>query len=519
MSLKMQVYKLIDDTARLCQDCPGSEPLQKILEEMRDRLSAPLRVAVAGIMKAGKSTFMNALIGDNVVYTGNLETTYTVCWFKYAKEPFVTICFRDGETLWVEYNELAKWSVREYEKENPRINDVKYLIIHYPSEVLKHLEFIDTPGLNSVYGTDAQNTLDFLEIKSSEDTIQETSMADAIIYAFSRSAGGFDEELLKAFHQGGTSQSSPINSVGILTKTDATGIWDITGDMTPVQAASSVADTIMGNVNMQRLVYATFPVCAKAVEGYSSLKEEDWDVMKRLAAVSQNELADLLFDAETFAVSDDDYFMEFGDTATRSHLVNALGQYGIIEICRQLSKGTDANDIKQVLSQSCGITEVRNMLLSHFGNRTFLIKSRFIFNKLQTLSKELRRTQKDNQQLVDVCEELDNKIDELMTGIQTLNELRILQYFYNGQLKFVDEDEKEDFLQVTGEYGREPEQRLGVKSSVSMSELMRIAREKTEKWHEKASSFMMPNTYVDAASTIARSYEHIHYYLSALCDE
>lgn len=74
-------------------------------------------------------------------------------------------------------------------------------------------------------------------------------------------------------------------------------------------------------------------------------------------------------------------------------------------------------------------------------------------------------------------------------------------------------------MQVTGEYGREPEQRLGVESSVSMNELMRIAKEKTEKWHEKASSFMMPNTYVDAASTIARSYEHIYYYLSALCDE
>lgn len=519
MSLKMQVYKLIDDTARMCQGCPGSEPLQKVLGEMRDRLSAPLRVAVAGIMNAGKSTFMNALIGDNVVFTGNLETTYTVCWFKYAKEPFITVCFRDGETLRAEYNELAKWSVREYEKENPRINDVKYLIIHYPSEVLKRLEFIDTPGLNSVYGTDQQNTLDFLEIKSSEETIQETSMADAIIYAFSRSAGGYDEEQLKAFHQGGANQSTPINSVGILTKTDATGIWDITQDRTPVEAASSVADSIMNDVNMKRLVYATFPVCAKAVEGYSSLQEEDWDSLKKLAAVSRNELVDLLFDAEIFAVSDDDYFMEFGNPAVRSRLINALGQYGIMEICQQLSMGTDVNEMKQVLSQRCGITKVRDMLLSHFGNRTFLIKSQFIFNKLRDLSGKLCRTQRDNRRLVDVCEELENKIDELMTGIQTLNELRILQYYYNGQLDFVDDDESEDFMQVTGEYGREPEQRLGVESSVSMSELMRIAKEKTEKWHEKASSFMMPNTYVDAASTIARSYEHIYYYLSALCDE
>ncbi len=519
MSLKIQVYKLIDDTLRLCMGCPGSEPLQKMLEEMKGRLDAPLRVAVAGIMKAGKSTFMNTLIGENVVYTGNLETTYTVCWFKYAPDPYITVCFRDGETLRTEYDELAKWSVRKYEKENPRINDVKYLIIHYPSEVLKHLEFIDTPGLNSVYGTDAQNTLDFLEIKGSEDTLHETSVADAIVYAFSKSAGGFDEELLKAFHQGGSDQTSPINSVGILTKTDATGIWDITGSQTPVQAAASVAESIMKNVNMKRLVYATFPVCAKAVEGYSSLTDEDWAVLERLAAVPDNELVDILFDAEVFAASDDSYFMGFGSTEGRSRLINALGQYGILELCRQLSRGTARDDMKQILSDKCGITDIRNMLLSHFGNRTFLIKSRFIFNKLRALSKELCRSKRDNRQLANVCGELENRIDELMTSIQTLNELRILQYYYNGQLKFVDEDEFEDFMQVTGEYGREPEQRLGIKASATMSELKRIAQEKTEKWHEKASSFMMPNTYVDAATTIARSYEHIYYYLSALCDE
>lgn len=166
-----------------------------------------------------------------------------------------------------------------------------------------------------------------------------------------------------------------------------------------------------------------------------------------------------------------------------------------------------------------GMADVRSMPLSHFGNRTFLIKSQFIFSHLKALSRELRRANKDNSHLINICEELDNRIDELMTGVQTLNELRILQYYYNGQLKFLDGDEFEDFMQVTGEYGREPEKRLEVNGSVSMHELMVIAKEKTEKWHEKASAFMMQGTYVDAAATIARSYEYIYYYLSALCDE
>lgn len=519
MSLKSQVYQLIEDTMRLCGGCPGAETLKKSLEEMKERLDMPLRVAVAGIMKAGKSTFMNALIGDNLVYTGNLETTYTVCWFKYAEKPFITVCFRNGDTLEEKYENLALWSVRTYEKENPRINDVKYLIVHYPSEVLKKLEFIDTPGLNSQYGTDAQNTLDFLDIQGSEDTIRETSMADAIIYAFSRSAEGFDEELLKAFQQGGSHMSSPINSVGILTKPDVTGIWHILEDMTPVQAAFPVAESIMKNDNMRRLVYATFPVCAKAVEGFSALSEDDWRLLDKLAAAPREQVIDLLFDAGSFAGSRDSSFMEFGDIETRSRLMGLLGQYGILELCGQIAVGMTREEMKEILSKKCGMTDVRDMLLSHFGNRTFLIKSQFIFNNLMALSREIRRTNRNNGQLLNVCEELENRIDELMTGVQTLNEFRVLQYYYNGQLRFLDEDEFEDFMQVTGEYGREPEKRLGVNSSLSMNELMLVAKEKTEKWHEKSSAFMMQGTYVDAAATIARSYEYIYYHLSALCDE
>lgn len=83
--------------------------------------------------------------------------------------------------------------------------------------------------------------------------------------------------------------------------------------------------------------------------------------------------------------------------------------------------------MKEILSKKCGMTDVRNMLLSHFGNRTFLIKSQFIFNRLKALSRELRRTNRNNGQLLNVCEELENRIEELMTGVQTLNELRILQ--------------------------------------------------------------------------------------------
>lgn len=514
MSLKADLLKLLDNSIRLCGGSDDCETLKKILTDMKMRINEPLRVAVSGIMKAGKSTFMNALMGERLVYTGTKETTYTVCWFKYAKEPYITVVFRNGEKENAPFEDLEKWSVRTYTKENPRIDDVKYIMIYYPNEILKQLEFIDTPGLNSNYVTDAKNTLDFLAVRSSEETIEEMSAADAIIYAFQRSAGGFDESLLSAF-KGNFGNSSPINSIGILTRTDDSGIWEVESGISPVTAAEPVKNTIMKNESMKRVIFSVFPVCAKQVEGFSDLDDTDWKTLGELAQLDKDELADLLFDAMDFEQSGDIP----GSIESRTHIMESVGQYGIVEICRQLSLGKNKEQIHDILVESCGIKQVRDILKTHFGNRTFLIKSQFIFNSLRTAIREFRENPASSPQLAAICENIDNKIEELLSDVQTLNELRILQYYYNGQLNFIDDDEKEDFFHITGEYGREPEKRLNISETVSIHEMVEIARRKTEKWHEKASSFMMPNTYVDAAETIARSYEYILYHLSALCEE
>ena len=518
MSLKSEVYSLLNNASRLCRDCPEAGELLKTIDELRGRLESPLRVAVAGIMKAGKSTFMNALMGADILYTGELETTYTVGWFKYGESPSITVCFRDGTTLEAPFSDLGRWSVRAYEKENPRINDVKYLIIYYPSPVLKQLEFIDTPGLNSVYGTDAQNTMDFLALQGSEDTLYETSMADAVIYAFNRTVAGFDKDILDAFHSGGQS-SSPINSLGILTKVDMGGVWDIFSGLTPVEAGKAVTDNVMKNPNVKGLLFSVFPVCAKVVEGYFGLKDEDWEALKLISKTPQEELEELLFDAATFADSTEPAYMALGTPKARRELIRQVGQYGILEIARQLREDKTREEIGEILQDKCGIRAVREILLSHFGNRTFLIKTRYIFNTIRSVIAQIRKNGASGRQMRGICEQLLENIDDLMSSVQTLKELKVLQLYYNGQLKFTDDREQEDFLRVTGEYGRSPEDRLGMPKGSTVAQLEGAAREKVALWHGKASGFMLSGTYVEAASTLARSYEQMYYHLNALVEE
>ena len=51
------------------------------LAEAVDRLSQPLRLAIAGRVKAGKSTLLNALVGEELAPTDAGECTKLVTWY------------------------------------------------------------------------------------------------------------------------------------------------------------------------------------------------------------------------------------------------------------------------------------------------------------------------------------------------------------------------------------------------------------------------------------------------------
>ena len=52
------------------------------LAAVRERLDEPLRVAVAGRVKAGKSTLLNALVGERLAPTDAGECTRIVTWYE-----------------------------------------------------------------------------------------------------------------------------------------------------------------------------------------------------------------------------------------------------------------------------------------------------------------------------------------------------------------------------------------------------------------------------------------------------
>ena len=76
-TLTTAVQRLLDEAQTVLR-----EPYVRRIPEMRARLDGPLRVAIAGKVKAGKSTLLNALVGENVAPTDASECTRVVTWYR-----------------------------------------------------------------------------------------------------------------------------------------------------------------------------------------------------------------------------------------------------------------------------------------------------------------------------------------------------------------------------------------------------------------------------------------------------
>ncbi|MEC0304680.1 dynamin family protein [Terribacillus saccharophilus] len=157
-SLKEYVLKI---RTSLEETLPQSHNISRLNELLEDMEADYYTVVVVGEFKNGKSTFINALLGQELMPADATPTTATINAIFHQDEPALHIVSQDGS---IQESELSSNMLRRYTASgNFRPEEVKYLKVFTPADLLRErIVLVDTPGVNDVNEQRAEVTHQFI---------------------------------------------------------------------------------------------------------------------------------------------------------------------------------------------------------------------------------------------------------------------------------------------------------------------------------------------------------------------
>jgi GTP-binding protein EngB required for normal cell division len=141
----------------------GNRGLREKLLLLKKKLASnQLHLAVLGQMKRGKSSFINALLGTEILPTGVLPVTAVITEIRYGVAPEVTIFYTTGQREKVNLSALAEYITESTNPGNKK--QVASVEITYPSPFLEAgIILVDTPGIGSTHAHNTRTTEGYLK--------------------------------------------------------------------------------------------------------------------------------------------------------------------------------------------------------------------------------------------------------------------------------------------------------------------------------------------------------------------
>ncbi len=134
----------------------------KSLRDTRAKLQEEtFNLVVLGQFKRGKSTFINALLGESILPTAIVPLTSVVTILRYGPTLSVQIEYLNGRMEETDLSSLPGFITERGNPQNKK--SVKEVTVFYPSQYLKGgVRIIDTPGAGSVYSHNTEAAYAYL---------------------------------------------------------------------------------------------------------------------------------------------------------------------------------------------------------------------------------------------------------------------------------------------------------------------------------------------------------------------
>lgn len=455
------------------------------LDDLETRLDQPLRVALVGSVKAGKSTLLNGLLCERIAPTDARECTRIVTWYRQGPSPSVRALHADGGTTVLPAK--RHHDRLELDLGGLAADEVERLEVTWPAPGLTGITLIDTPGTSSISRDVSAETDKFLLPE------QGAAGADAIVYLL-RSLHESDVRFLKALHERTRHGNAAVGAVAVLSRADELGA----GRLTAMVSINRAVDRLRNHPSLEGVCETVVPVAGLMGLGATTLRQSDFTVFVGLAARHRDETRKLLISAERFITAEDP---TLPSEQVRSDLVERFGLYGIRLALAVVRGGvTDATELSTELVRRSGLEELRRVLDVNFAQRQPELKAHSIVLAVHRLARESPAPGSSDLLVM---------ADDHLADAHAFREMQLLGRIVAGRVA-LGVDEVGELERVIGGRGASPHDRLGADpQDTAPEELVERAVEHLRRWQERCENPLLDRETLEACRVAQRSCEGV----------
>ncbi len=454
------------------------------LDAQRDRLAGPLRIAIAGKVKAGKSTLLNGLVGEQIAPSDAAECTRVVTWYREAPQSRIVLHPRAGEPVGLPVDRRDGALVIDMQE--ARAADVDHLEVDWPAPGLRIATLIDTPGMASASRAVGLRTVRFL---NPDD--ERPSEADAVVYLM-RHLHAADAEFLTAFRDRGVGRAASVNAVAVISRADEIG----GGRVDAMSSARAVARRYRTDPVLRGLCQNVVAVAGLIAETGRTLRAAEFAALTELSRGPRGELDAALLTADRFLRTDAGPGAASG--VDRPRLLRRFGLFGLRLSTALLRQGTGTPaELAAELVRRSGLDELRQVLDAQFVGRRDVLQARSALLAVHRVLAE--HPPGDGGRLA-------GQVERVFADAHEFAELRLLAALRSGAVTLpapIDEEAQ----RLLGEHGAAPRARLGLDADAGPDTVRDAAFDVLARWQEHAENPMLSRAAADACRAVTRTCE------------